>query len=453
MRIEDTDRERYVSDAEQYIVDSMKWSGVSFDEGPGAGGDKGPYYQSHRKDIYLGYVEQLINAGHAYYAFDTKEELQEMRDRLTSKENPAPRYDAINRMEMVNSFTMDAEEVSERMERGDPYVVRMKVPEGKTIQFSDIIRGTVAFESSQVDDQILLKSDGMPTYHLANVVDDHLMEITHIIRGEEWLSSTPKHILLYEFFGWDPPTMAHLPLIMSPSGGKLSKRKAEKIGLPINVLEYRDAGYEPEPLMNFLAFLGWNPGTDQEIFSPEELIKAFSIERVGSSAVQFDLNKLKWYNQQFLKSLPIEEVAQRIAPYLEQANISASVDEILPIVELMHERLVLARDFVESARFFFQDPESYDEKGVKKRWKQDTPEHLGGFVKVLDALSAFSSSEIEAGLKSFTESHEIGLGKIMAPLRLALSGQVSGPDLFKTSELLGRETVVRRIKTAVERLG
>ena len=453
LRIEDTDRERYVAEAEQYIKDSLDWCGMSYDEGPGIGGDKGPYHQSERKELYHTYVQQLLEAGHAYYAFDSKEELSQMRERLTSKENPAPRYDAITRMGMSNSFTLSEEEVKERMNRGDAYVIRLNVPQNEQIQFEDIVRGTVIFESSQIDDQILLKSDGMPTYHMANIVDDHLMGITHIIRGEEWLSSTPKHILLYRYLGWTPPHMAHLPLILSPNKGKLSKRKADKLGIPINVLEYKDAGYEPEPLINFLAFLGWNPGTEEEVFTLDGLVHAFTLERVGSAGVKFDLNKLNWYNQQFIKALPVSDLYKRIVPYLEQADIEAAPEFVEHVLELMQERLVLAKDFTESARYFFEDPESYDEKGVKKRWKQDSAALLKKFVDYVEGLEIIEAPDVEKGIKELAEAEEIGLGKIMAPLRLAVSGHAQGPDLFKSIELVGKKNVIRRINSAIDVLG
>jgi len=453
LRIEDTDRERYVAGAEQYIKDSLAWCGLSFDEGPDKGGEHGPYRQSERKELYHTYVQQLLDAGYAYYAFDSKEELIAMRERLTTKENPSPKYDAESRLSMNNSFTLTQEEVASRISRGDPYVVRLKVPEGEQVQFEDTVRGMVAFDTAQIDDQILLKSDGMPTYHMANVVDDHLMGITHIIRGEEWLSSTPKHILLYRYLEWEPPKMAHLPLILSPTGGKLSKRKADKMGIPINVLEYRDAGYEPEPLVNFLAFLGWNPGTEQEIFTLDGLTTAFTVERVGSAGVQFNTEKLNWYNQQFIKDLPVDKLVARVRPYLKEAGIAADDNYLASVLELMQERLVLAKDLVGAGAFFFADPDEYDAKGVKKRWKQDTGEILSSYVSSLDKLDSFTAEQIDPALKAFAEAGEIGLGKLMAPLRLALCGVLQGPDLFKTMELLGKDKVVSRIQKAIEVLG
>ncbi|MCH7639346.1 MAG: glutamate--tRNA ligase, partial [Bacteroidetes bacterium] len=277
LRIEDTDRSRYVAEAEQDIIDSLRWAGMDFDEGPGKGGPHAPYYQSERSDLYKTAAGKLLADGHAYIAFDTPEDIEAMRERLKTKENPTPKYDLTTRGSMTNSLTLSEEEVKQRMDAGEPHVVRLLVPEGETVRFHDLVRGDVEFDTTQVDDQILVKSDGMPTYHLANVVDDNAMEITHVIRGEEWLSSVPKHILLYQYLGWEPPQMAHLPLIMSPTGGKLSKRSADRLGIPVSVKQYREAGYEPEALVNFLAFLGWNPGTEQEVFSMDELIEAYAV--------------------------------------------------------------------------------------------------------------------------------------------------------------------------------
>ena len=452
LRIEDTDRERYVADAEQYIKDSLTWCGMTYDEGPDQNGPFFPYHQSQRQDIYRAHIQELIDNGYAYYAFDTRDELDQMRTRLATKENPSPRYDGTVRNDMVNSFTLSDEEVQGRLERGDPYVVRMRVPEDETIEFVDLIRGTVRFESKEIDDQILLKSDGMPTYHLANVVDDHHMGISHVVRGEEWLPSTPKHILLYQFFGWDPPELAHLPLILSPTGGKLSKRRADKMGIPINVLEYREAGYEPEALVNFLAFLGWNPGTDEEMFSLEELVSSFSIERIGSSGVQFDIEKLNWYNQQHLRRMDLSELSRRTLPYFVEAGIDVDEGYLESVLTLMRERLTLAKDLLSEGLLFFRDPMEYDEKGVKKRWKSDTGELLRLYTDSVNEADAFDAPTLEILLKETAETHAVGLGKIMAPLRIALSGRTHGPDLYQTMEILGKETTIRRIQKAVESL-
>lgn len=452
LRIEDTDQERFVAEAEADILESLTWAGMTYDEGPIAGGDVGPYYQSQRKEVYLRYVQQLLDEGHAYYAFDSKEELDDMRNRLASVDNPSPRYDSATRRRMKNSFTLDAAEVSRLIDEGMPYVVRLKVPDEGTVQFDDLVRGNVNIAVSEVDDQVLIKSDGLPTYHLANVVDDHLMGITHIIRGEEWLPSTPKHILLYQAFGWTPPQMAHLPLILSPTGGKLSKRNADKMGIPVSVHQYRDAGYEPEALINFLAMLGWNPGTEQEIFSLDGLVEVFSIDRIGSAGIQFNLDKLKWYNQQYIKSFDPDTLFARASRVLEKAGIDVDAAYLKSVLSLMQERLVFMHDILDEGRFFFEDPASYDEKAVKKRWKDDAPALLTGFIEALEALPALEASAIESALKSFVESREIGLGRLMAPLRISLSGVGHGPDLFKTIEILGLETCKRRIQKAIKML-
>ena len=453
LRIEDTDRARYVEEAERDILDSLAWTNLPYDEGPAVGGDYGPYYQSERKELYKKYVDLLLAEGYAYYAFDTKEELDEMRTRLTTPENPSPKYDMVSRKSMKNSFTMEPAAAQAAIDRGDPYVVRLCVPEGEQVQFDDIVRGTVRFSTSEIDDQILLKSDGMPTYHLANVVDDHLMGITHIIRGEEWLPSTPKHMLLYKAFGWTPPQTAHLPLILSPTGGKLSKRKAEKMGIPVSVREYKAAGYEPEALVNFLALLGWNAGTEQELFSLEELEEAFSAERIGSSGVQFNLEKLRWYNEQHLRGFSMEELLDRVRPVLVEAGIEVEEGKLQAILELMRERLSFASDLVTEARYFFEDPTDYDEKAVKKRWKADSPEILAGYIDCINTNGGFDASVLEALLKDYVASKEIGLGKIMAPLRIALSGLAGGPDLYGMMAVLGKDTCLRRLQKAMDVLG
>lgn len=453
LRVEDTDRERYVEEAVGDVLGSMEWAGFTYDEGPEVGGDFGPYYQSERKDIYKKYVDLLIADGHAYYAFDSKEELEEMRKKFASPENPAPRYDANTRLAMKNSFTLEADEVQQKLDKGEPYVVRLRVPENEQVRFDDLVRGTVTFASSEVDDQILLKSDGMPTYHMANVVDDHLMGITHIIRGEEWLPSTPKHILLYRAFGWKVPQTAHLPLILSPNGGKLSKRNAEKMGIPVNVRQYREAGYEPEALINFIAMLGWNPGTEEEIFSLDELVDAFSPERIGSSGVQFSMDKLKWYNEQYLRSFDLATLAARVKPHLDDAQISVDDETLNTVLSLMQERLSFASDLVEQAKYFFEDPDSYNEKAVKKRWKEDTPALLMAYVAELEKMDDFDVETLEVTLKQVAETQEVGLGKMMAPLRIALSGVAGGPSLYDMMVLWGKNTCIRRIKKAIEVLG
>ena len=452
LRIEDTDRERFVEDAIEDIAKALEWASIRVDEGPTQGGAFGPYFQSERSELYQNYVQKLLDTGNAYYAFDTREELEAMRERLRTRDNPSPRYDASSRLEMRNSFTIEADEVEKLLADNVPHVVRLKVPAGRPVTFMDQVRGEVTFQSDALDDQILLKSDGLPTYHMANVVDDHHMNITHIIRGEEWLSSTPKHILLYEFLGWEPPQMAHLPLIMSPTGGKLSKRNAEKMGIPVNVKQYRDAGYEPEALVNFLAFLGWNPGTDQELFTLDALSDAFELERIGNAGVQFDLDKLRWFNQQHLMMMPDEVLLDRLLPLLEQAGIETSRTYLARILPLLRERLVFLSEVADQWRYFFEDPDTYEEK-ARKRWKEGSGALIRAFVNDLQGLTAFDASSCEGAMDQFMVQHEVGKGKIMFPVRYALSGIGHGPDLFQTMEVLGKETCIRRMLKAADLLG
>ncbi len=452
LRIEDTDRARYVAEAEQDIIDSLRWAGMDFDEGPGKGGPHAPYYQSERGDLYKEAAEQLLAGVHAYVAFDTPEDIEAMRKRLTTKENPNPKYDLGTRASMTNSLTLSEGEVQTRLDAGEPHVVRLLVPEGETIHVQDLVRGDVAFDSAEVDDQILVKSDGMPTYHLANVVDDHEMEITHVIRGEEWLSSVPKHILLYKYLGFEPPKMAHLPLIMSPTGGKLSKRSADKLGIPVNVQQYRDAGYEPEALVNFLAFLGWNPGTEQEVFSMDELIEAYTVERTGQSGVQFNIDKLNWYNGQFVRKLSADEIASRAREAVEKTVGPISEKQLLAVAELMRERLTFAHDLADST-YFFKDPVSYDEAGVKKRWKEDSAELVRLYAHVLEAGDEFTEASTEASMRDLVESQGVGFGQLIHPVRLATTGTTAGAGMFETLVLIGKDACVRRLLSAADALG
>lgn len=453
LRMEDTDRERYDEEAEDDILDGLSWSGLTYDEGPRVGGPFEPYYQSERKETYADFAMRLVDAGHAYYAFDTVEELDRMRERFSSSGSQAPRYDVATRLEMKNSLSLEQHEVRERIESGEPYVIRLKVPRAETVRFRDRIRGTVSFESDTLDDQVLVKSDGMPTYHLANVVDDHLMGITHVIRGEEWLSSTPKHVLLYAGFGWDPPELAHLPLIMSPNGGKLSKRNADDLGIPVSVQQYRDEGYEPEALINFLAFLGWNPGTEQEMFSLDELAEAFSLDRVGSSGVQFNLDKLRWYNEQYLRSFSPPELVERARAELERIAPDADEDYLLDVARLMQERISFSADLAEDGAYFFADPDEYDAAGVKKRWKHDSAELLQEYADRLEAADSFDADELERILRELAEERDAGAGRIIHPTRLAISGVTFGPSLFHMMEVIGKEACIRRMRRAVDVLG
>ena len=456
LRIEDTDRSRFVEDAEQDIIDALHWAGMELDEGPEKDGDCGPYRQSERGEIYQSYAEKLVQEGHAYYAFDTTEELNDMRERLQKSGNPSPKYDAITRMTMKNSLTLPEEEVEEWLDSDKPYIIRLKVPRRETIRFEDEIRGYVSFESKGLDDQVLLKSDGMPTYHLANVVDDHHMNISHVIRGEEWLSSTPKHILLYNYLGWDVPAMAHLPLIMSPSGGKLSKRKAENEGIYINARDYIAHDYEPQALVNFLAFLGWNPGDDQELFTMEELIEEFSLDRVSKSGAVFNHKKLLWYNEQYLRDTPAEELLPRVKQRADDKNFPEITDEeyLITVIELMKERASKVEDFVDQGAFFWKDPEEYDKKALKK-WKDQSPELVAAYREKIEQVDDedFVAAHLKDLLKEVIRAHDVGFGKLMMPLRIAITGMGFGPDLFSTIELLGKKPVIKRLDNAIERLG
>ncbi len=452
LRIEDTDRTRFVADAEQDILDSLKWAGITFDEGPGVGGKYGPYHQSERSELYASVAKQLIEADHAYIAFDTPEEIESMKERTRTDSNPNPRYDYVTRVEMTNSLTLTEQEVKTRMDSGAPFVVRLKVNPGQTVSFTDAIRGDVSFESETVDDQVLVKSDGLPTYHLANIVDDHKMGITHVIRGEEWLPSTPKHILLYQAMGWAAPQMAHLPLILSPTGGKLSKRNADKQGIPVSVAQYRETGYEPAALVNFLAMLGWNPGTETELFSMEELIQAFSLDRVGQAGVQFDLQKLKWFNEQYVRSRSSENLSAALLDEVQSRYGAIEATYLERAIELMRERLSFEKDLLEES-YLFADPTSYDEGACKKRWKENSSPLLVDFANELSGLDSWDRNALETALKTFIADREVGMGAIMFPVRMTLTGMGSGPDLYGMMELFGREVVVRRLTAGASTLG
>ncbi len=453
LRIEDTDQNRYVEDAEADIAKSIRWAGLDYDEGPDRPGNYGPYRQSERSAIYKQYADQLLANDYAYYAFDTTEEIEEMRARLEKSGNPSPKYDAITRMSMKNSLTLPKEEVERRLASGDPYVIRLKVPRRETVRFYDEIRGYVSFETQGLDDQVLMKSDGLPTYHLANVVDDHLMEITHVIRGEEWLSSAPKHILLYQYLGWEAPKMAHLPLIMSPNGGKLSKRNAEKEGIPVNVRDYVTQQYEPQAVVNFLAFLGWNPGDNRELMSLDELVEAFSLDRVVKSGSIFNFNKLTWYNEQYLRGRSDAEILAEV-----QADFISAGYEIPnqnfgeTVIRLLKDRAHLRTDFVKEAGFFFAAPSTYDEKTVAKAWKPETPALIQEFVEILKQATDFSAEPLKHEAHEFLNAKGLGFGKLGLPLRLAITGQGAGPDLFEVIALIGKEESLIRISKAIHLL-
>lgn len=448
LRIEDTDQSRYVETAEDDIMDALQWTGLTYDEGPDVGGEHAPYRQSKRADLYRSYAEKLVEAGAAYYAFDTEEDLAALRDEGVT-------YDLHTRHQMRNSITMSDDQVQDRLDAGADYVIRLKVPERETVRFEDEIRGAVSFDSDEIDDQVLLKSDGLPTYHLANIVDDHLMEISHVIRGEEWLSSTPKHVLMYEALGWTPPTFAHLPLIMSPNGGKLSKRDANTLGIPVYVTDYREEGYEPEGLVNYLALLGWNPGTEEELFALDDMVEAFSLERVGASGVQFDLDKLRWVNEHYVRALSVEALVDRVRPYVEDAGYSASDDRLHEICELVQERVQVVPEIVTDNRYFFEDPDEYEEAGVEKRWKDASADLLSTYADRLESVEEedFDADTVETELRNLADEEDVGAGAIIHPARLAVSGRSYGPGVFGLLATVGKQACIRRMRRAVETLG
>ena len=464
LRLEDTDQARFVPGAEQYILDALSWCKIVVDEGVGKGGDFGPYRQSERKPMYRQYADILLEKGYAYYAFDTPEELEQMRERMKNAGVPSPQYNAVVRETMQNSLTLSDDEVKERIERGDKYVIRIKMPRNEEVRIQDIIRGWVVVNTTNLDDKVIFKSDGMPTYHLANVVDDYLMEITHVIRGEEWLPSAPLHVLLYRFFEWDCPQFAHLPLILKPDGnGKLSKRDGDRLGFPVFPTQwtnpetsetssgYREEGYFPEAFTNMLSFLGWNPGTPQEIFSMDELVEAFSLDRVGKAGAKFDFDKTKWFNQQYLREKNGETLAGMLSAAIPEAQ-HLDKDYLSRVCELMKERATFIGDIWDSSQFFFTPPTEYDEKTRRKKWKDSTPEILNSIVDLFASMSDFSAEHIEAQFKSHLEQNEWGLGMVLPTFRLSVTGLGTGPSMFSISALLGKDEVIARIKKALETL-
>lgn len=465
LRIEDTDQTRYVPGAEEYIIESLKWCGIEYDEGVGVGGPHAPYRQSERKELYRQYAEQLVRDGHAYYAFDTPEALDEMRERLKARGVATPQYDLFTRNEMCNSLTLSNEETERRLNSGEPFVIRMLIPENEEIKVNDLIRGEVVVNTSRLDDKVLYKSDGMPTYHLANIVDDHLMEITHVIRGEEWLPSAPLHVLLYRSLGWEAPQFAHLPLLLKPDGnGKLSKRDGDRLGFPVFPLRwtdpesgevssgYRESGYLPEAFINMLALLGWNPGTEQEVFGMDELVDLFTIDRVGKSGSKFDPEKAKWFNHHYLSALDNSYVSELLDKQLAEKGIKAEKSYIETVVGFTKERAVLIPDLWEQSWFFFRAPESYDEKVVQKFWKPETPALLDRITALLLETSDFSSDNLEARIKAFIQENGLGMGQVMNTLRLSLVGGSFGPGVAAIIATLGKEEAINRILKAKEAL-
>jgi glutamyl-tRNA synthetase len=467
LRIEDTDQGRYVPGAEEYILKSLEWAGIKIDEGVGVGGPHAPYRQSERKHLYQRYAKQLVDAGHAYYAFDTKEEEEAMKSALKEAGEDHQQYGIGTRMRMRNSLTMSKPEVESLLKAEAPYVIRFKVPENEEVKINDLIRGEVVVNSSEVDDKVLMKSDGMPTYHLANVVDDYLMNISHVIRGEEWLPSAPLHVLLYKFFGWqkEMPQFAHLPLLLKPDGnGKLSKRDADKMGFPIFPLNwtdpktnelakgYKESGYLPQALINFLAFLGWNPGTTQEIFSMDELVDAFSIERIGKAGTKFDIHKAQWYNQQYLRSKPDEELAVYLFASLKKEGIDCSAEKAKKVVSLMKDRATFPDDLWENGKFLFRAPTVFDEQVVAKKWNEEATKVLSAFRDEVQPANELTADFAKTTLEKVTTDLGIKIGSIMQAVRVSITGGASGPDLMITMEILGKEEVVKRIDYALANL-
>ena len=458
LRIEDTDQARFVPGAEDYIKEALEWFGLVPDEGPGYGGDHGPYRQSERKELDQKYTTQLVEAGRAYYAFDTPEELAAQRE-----QDPNFKYDASVRMRLKNSLTLPQEEVAHALAEGKDYVIRLKVPENETVSVQDKVRGQVSFDSNELDDKVLLKADGMPTYHMANVVDDYLMEITHVIRGEEWLSSTAHHVLLYRALGWESrmPEFAHLPLILRPDGkGKLSKRDGARFGFPVFPLSwngqteedsftgFREYGFLPEAAINFLALLGWNPGTEQEVFSLEELVDTFSVERINKSGTRFDIDKAKWFNQQYIIKADAGYLLEKVRPIIKAHGYEPGDAFLRGFIELMRERAITLGDFWENGYFFFEEPREYDEKMIQKRW---APERKGLFDELagqLHSLNGYTAENIKAQAEAFINEKGLKFGDVLPILRLGVAGTMKGPAIFEMMELLGKEEVDRRLRKA-----
>lgn len=463
LRIEDTDQNRYVEGAEDYIVKSLEWCGIPFDEGPGKNEKFGPYRQSERKHLYKEYADRLIAEGKAYYAFDTAEELDFHRKDHETKGKTFI-YNWHNRLKLKNSLSLSEDEVNAKLEAGDDYVIRFKSPQDETLHLKDIIRGDIKIDTNILDDKVLFKADGMPTYHLANIVDDHLMEITHVIRGEEWLPSLALHIQLYDAFGWEAPEFAHLPLILKPTGkGKLSKRDGDKLGFPVFPLEWKDPntgdvsrgykedGYFPEAVVNFLAFLGWNPGTEQEIFSLENLTQAFDLAKVNKAGARFDPDKTKWFNHHYMQEQDNYDLAVAFKnSKTELSEIDTQYIELA--IGLIKERATFVSDFWDLSHFFFVTPTEYDEKSAKKAWKEDSLDLMKELILVIESVDDFTVENLQTVIKGWITSNNIGFGKVMMPLRLALVGALQGPDVFDIIYMIGKNETVQRIQNLTNNL-
>ncbi|WP_314798788.1 glutamate--tRNA ligase [Alloprevotella tannerae] len=463
-RIEDTDSNRFVPGAEDYILESFKWLGINFDEGVSFGGQYGPYRQSERREIYRRYVDQLLDEGKAYYAFDTPEELDAKRGEIQNFQ-----YDASTRMQMRNSLSLPADETARLLQEGINYVVRFKIEPGEDVHVNDIIRGDVVINSSILDDKVLYKNaDGLPTYHLANIVDDHLMEISHVIRGEEWLPSAPLHVLLYRALGWEEtmPRFAHLPLLLKPDGkGKLSKRDGDRLGFPVFPLEwtdpktgetssgYRESGYLPEAVVNFLALLGWNPGNDEELLSMDDLVRLFDLTKCSKAGAKFDYVKGQWFNHEYILNSDDEKLAPTFADILRDNGIEAPMESVVRVVGLMKGRVNFVKELWPLCRFFFVAPTTYDEKTVKKRWKDFSARQMGELAALLEALSDFSMAAQEAAVNAWLAENDYKMGDVMNAWRLTLVGEGKGPHMYEISSFLGQAETLKRMRRAIEILG
>ena len=461
IRIEDTDQTRFVEGAQVYILDALQWCGIIATEGPGIGGKFGPYVQSERKEIYKPFAEELVANDKAYYAFDTAAELDSVRAQAKAMGMPNWQYNTVTRMSLKNSLTLSADEVKRRLEVGDQYVIRMKMPRNIDVRFEDIIRGWVVVNTNNLDDKVLFKSDGMPTYHLANIVDDHLMEISHVIRGEEWLPSAPLHVLLYDAFGWDCPKMAHLPLLLRPDGnGKLSKRDGDRLGFPVFPTDwlsadgekytgYRESGYFPEAFVNMLAFLGWNPGTTQELFTLEELAESFTLERVGKAGAKFDADKTKWFQQQYLRNTSNETLADELS---QKLNNKYDKEALVDVARLMKERATFIDDILTEGGYLLYRPENFDAQTVSKKWKADSGVLMSEWNDRLKSLTDFNPSTIEVAFKSFLEAKELGIGAVLPLFRLLITGAGMGPSMFEIASFIGQEECVERMYEGLEKM-
>ena len=461
IRIEDTDQTRFVPGAQEYIMDALKWCGINAAEGPGIGGEYGPYVQSERQHLYKDYALQLIENDKAYYAFDTAEELDEMREQAKKMGMPGWQYNSVSRSSLKNSITLPADEVKRKLENGDPYVIRFKMPRNTDIRFEDMIRGWVVVNTNNLDDKVLFKSDGMPTYHLANIVDDHLMEISHVIRGEEWLPSAPLHVMLYEAFGWDAPQFAHLPLLLRPDGnGKLSKRDGDRLGFPVFPTNwttaegelysgYREKGYDPQAFINMLAFLGWNPGTQQELFSMEELKESFSLDRVSKAGAKFDPDKTKWFQEQYLRKTSNEELAAQLSQISDKKY---DIKTLTGLASLIKERATFVQDILTEGDYLLNKPSEYDAQTVSKKWNENSGPLMLEWKSELEKIEDFKAPVIETRFKEFLNEKGLGIGAVLPLYRLLLTGKGMGPSMFEISEFLGKEESIQRMNEGLTKL-